>query len=327
MDWFADLTGFTENADAVREHLTIDGEIMRFAVNGREMRCGALTTPSLADLRRDRPERDGPVTVREVVADARALHLDPQNADAMFQVASQFNLLEMPAPSVTPERGVTGYWNDRTQGPACAIACGAGTIQRNWFAPVGDQIGQTAERQIDCAADLGNALGGAGDLWTMQNGYLFATGDGLDAVANMVSTSDDEQRDELLGALRIGLQSNTEVTFGTTEETPGHLVSQAYCSAVPVGYSDQPASRWEPLARLVLDATYEATLSAAAINAESIGNRSLFLTLVGGGVFGNRTEWIVDAIRRAVTRHENADLDVAIVSYGSSQPELRPLLT
>ena len=169
MDWFAELTGFVETAAAVREHLSVDGEMLRSDVNGREMRCGTLTTPSLTELRGNRPERDGPVTVREVVADARALHLDPENAGALFQVASQFNLLEMPAPSVTPERGVTGYWGDRTQGPACAIACGAGTIQRNWFAPIGDQIGQTADRQIDGSADLGFALGGGvdgRDLWT-----------------------------------------------------------------------------------------------------------------------------------------------------------------
>lgn len=157
MDWFAAPTGFTESAEAVREHLSVDGVMLRSDVNGREMQFGALTTPSLAELREMRPERNGPVTIRAVVADARALHLDPGNAGAMFQVASQFNLLEMPAPSVTPERGVTGYWNDRTQGPACAIACGAGTIHRNWFVPIGDQIGQTADRQIDCAADLGAA--------------------------------------------------------------------------------------------------------------------------------------------------------------------------
>ena len=53
----------------------------------------------------------------------------------------------------------------------------------------------------------------------------------------------------------------------------------------------------------------------------------MFLTLVGGGVFGNRTEWIVDAIGRAVERHAGADLDVVLVSYGSSKPELRSLLT
>jgi hypothetical protein len=43
-------------------------------------------------------------------------------------LASQFNLLEMTGPSVTPEDGVTRYKDDPTQGPACAIAAGAATI-------------------------------------------------------------------------------------------------------------------------------------------------------------------------------------------------------
>ena len=61
----------------------------------------------------------------------------PENAGALFQVASQLNLLEMTGPEVTPEDGVTIYQDDRTQGPACAIAAGAATIYRNYFAPVG----------------------------------------------------------------------------------------------------------------------------------------------------------------------------------------------
>ncbi len=51
----------------------------------------------------------------------------------MFQVASQFNLLEMISPNVTPDDGIGIYENDPTQGPACAIACGAGTIYRNYL--------------------------------------------------------------------------------------------------------------------------------------------------------------------------------------------------
>ena len=42
----------------------------------------------------------------------------------------------------TPEMGVTGYVNDRTQGPCCAIACGAGTVYRNYLAPVRDSAGR-----------------------------------------------------------------------------------------------------------------------------------------------------------------------------------------
>ena len=48
----------------------------------------------------------------------------------MFQVASQFNVLEMVSPDVGPEAGVTGYQHDKTQGPACAMSCPAATVFR-----------------------------------------------------------------------------------------------------------------------------------------------------------------------------------------------------
>ena len=51
----------------------------------------------------------------------------PEYEGALFQVASQFNALEMISPTVTPEEGATRYEHDRTQGPACAMAAGAAT--------------------------------------------------------------------------------------------------------------------------------------------------------------------------------------------------------
>lgn len=90
-----------------------------------------------------------------VQGDVRALHAQAEFEGALFQVASQMNLLEMIGPSRSPEDGVTIYRDDPTQGPACAIAAGAATIYRNYFVPVGDQVGQTAERQLDALADVG----------------------------------------------------------------------------------------------------------------------------------------------------------------------------
>jgi hypothetical protein len=52
------------------------------------------------------------IRVSELVGDAKALHADSANAGAVFQVASQFNLLEMVSPSVTPEQGIGIYEND-----------------------------------------------------------------------------------------------------------------------------------------------------------------------------------------------------------------------
>lgn len=332
--WFEDLTGFREDdVDDVAARLRLDGPTLTSTVNGRTMRCGTFELVSLAELR-DRagsaPTPTGPTTLREVVADVGALHRDPANAGALFQVASQFNTLEMVSPSVTPEEGIDRYEHDRTQGPACAVACGAGTIYRNYLVPVGGRIGQTSTVQLDGLADLAAGLGLAIE---MRNGYAFPTAAQLDAAADHLAGLDDADRDRLLGRLRVGLQAGTEVTAADA----GHLVDQVYCSALPVAYSPIPTPRWEALARLVLDGAYEATLTAALAPRSGPTDMTgptdptgrtgrVHLTLLGGGVFGNRLEWILDAIDRAVGRVARAGLEVSIVSHGSHRPELAPLL-
>ena len=147
MAWFDELTGFKETGhDTTRAQLRVEGDRLRSLANGRSWRIGRLETPSLAELReRADPAlaaTRGPLRVRNLAADAHALHAQTELAGALVQVASQFNLLEMPSYHVTPEDGVSDYEHDHTQGPACARAAGAGTIYRNYFAPVGGHIGQ-----------------------------------------------------------------------------------------------------------------------------------------------------------------------------------------
>ncbi len=326
MTWFERLTGFPEESpEQVRQHLFVEGQILRSRVNGRGRLFGELETPSLGELReriRSSARASGRVSVREVVANVQHLHADAANASALFQVASQFNLLEMVSPNVTPEEGVGIYERDRTQGPACAIAAGMGTIYRNYFALVDGRVGQTADNQIDCLADIGEALGNSGNrLWEMKNGYALATRDGLAEIAKRLRASGEQEKDEIRQRLRIGLQWNTQVTL----QDCTHAVSQAYCSALPVAYSRHSPELWADFARLVLEAAYEATFCAAILNAERNGNRTVFLTLLGGGAFGNRTDWIMGAIRRALLLHKDADLDVAIVSYGGSNPHVEEM--
>jgi hypothetical protein len=189
MMWFEELTGFPEESiQQVQNNITVDGETLKSQVNGKAMVCGRLETPSLATLR-ERIQainyKKGKISLREAVANVKNLHVDQTNSDTLFQVASQFNLLEMVSPTVTPEMGVGIYDFDPTQGPACAIAAGAGTIYRNYFAPVNEQVGQSANNQIDCLADLGTALGNTKNrLWEMKNGYALASHDGLVAPPN-----------------------------------------------------------------------------------------------------------------------------------------------
>ena len=70
-----------------------------------------------------------------------------------------------------------------------------------------------------------------------------------------------------------------------------------------------------PLVQPIHEATYEATLIAAMLNKARNGSNILFLTMIGGGVFGNQPEWIIDAIRRTLRLHHHSGLDVRLVSH------------
>ena len=323
-DWFQDLFGFRETREAVYANFHVDGQTLHSRANGRSYRIGRLETPTLAELRdRTSPNRATPIRVRNIVGEAGAIHRDPANAHALVQAASQFNLLEMISPSVTPEHGVTGYANDRTQGPACAMAAAAATVYRNYFVPIGDQLGQTSDHQIDCTADMHAMLSRSSQrLWTLHNGYALLNRNQAPAFGDAFSALDQSGRDQLRSKLRIGLHRDIE----TTHPQAGHLVSQAYCSALPLGgYQRTANAEWRRFAKLILEALYEATLLAAIENADRHPGAPIFLTSVGGGVFGNDDQWIVDAMNRAFEICADSGLDIRIVNYRDIRDEYRPL--
>lgn len=330
MDWFERITGFREaDAATTRERLMVEGEDLVSRVDGSRHRIGRLELAPLQALRERcaaLPPGSARNRVRCLVGEARALHAQPAFAGATFQVASQFNLLEMVSPDVTPEDGVTRYIDDRTQGPACAIAAGAGTIYRHHLVPLGDGVGQTAQRQIDTLAGMGMALSlrlglPVAALWSMRNGYALCTPQGLAAIGKHLIAASEAERDALRGHLAVGVHRDVAVT-----DLPGlcpTLVTQVYCSALPVAYSRIPATPWAPFARLVLEAAYEATLLAAREQHHRGGSAILLLTRLGGGAFGNDDDWIDAAIVRALGKFEHAGLDVRLVSHGSVHPRFR----
>ena len=324
MDWFERLTGFRESGyEYTRTHLHVEGDRLHSRVNGRSYGIGELEVVSLGTLReRHAPlagAAPGKLRVSILSGNVRPMHQWADHHRALFQVASQFNLLEMVSPAVTPEDGVTRYAHDPTQGPACAIAAGAATIYRNYFAPAGGGIGQTRERQINALADFGQALSGitgrtVDDLWRMQNGYALCRPEGLTVITDALQAMRPAELDVLRARLQIGLHWNVEVT--DMESPPRNMVSQAFCSALPIAYSNLPGHNWQPLASLVLESAYEATLLAAAENVRRGGSNVVLLTRLGGGVFGNRDEWIDTAMRRALHILRDQPLDVRLVSYG-----------
>jgi protein-tyrosine phosphatase len=323
MDWFEQLTGFREKGyEDTRAKLEVEGRRLRSKVSGKSYGVGELELVSLQALRERVKSAGGPsgrIKVGIVTGDVRRMHQAPEYTGALFQVASQFNLLEMVSSSVTPEDGVTRYKSDPTQGPACAIAAGAATIYRNYFVPIGGGHGQTRERQLDGLADLGEALAQAlnrpvCELWNMRNGYALCSQEGLTAIAAHLQAQGQAELDELRAKLRIGIHWDVEVTDATDDHGP--LVSQAFCSALPVSSTTVPRRYWQAFAPLVLEAAYEATMWAGVLNAHRGASKAVLLTQVGGGAFGNDEKWVSAATLRALELVRDYDLDVKLVSYG-----------
>lgn len=323
--WFQQLFGFPESEwTATRDAFTLDADVL-IAPNRRRFNVGRFSTPSLGQLREQARAVGHPGTLRvshEVIGDVLELHALPENRGALFQVASQFNCLEFVSPEVVPEHGVAGYAADRTQGPACALAAGAATVYRNYFAPVDGIPGQRRDRQLDNLAGVAALLGEPGAYFTVRNGY---TSSDRARLTRLSAAMAGHPRDELLAALRVGVQSGVQVTFArrwVEPAAPTH-VSQAFCSAISCAYTDLPLRLWAPLATLVLDATYEATLWAAVLDrAQGRGSGRVWLTSIGGGVFGNPTAWIGGAMHRALAAARGFDLDVRIAHFRARDREL-----
>ncbi|CAE7599396.1 unnamed protein product [Symbiodinium natans] len=333
-DWFEQLFGFVEvDYDSTKQQLRVhpsehsDGLLLDSLVNKEKKEgkggtdgCAFGTNPGVLEI-----------------GDVAAKHALAENRHATFQVASQFNCLEFVGPSVTPQHGITGYVRDRTQGPACSIACGPATAYRNFFAPV---RGGQAKRQINNLEDLCVELDRksakrrkgkdevlfrsfGSQFLEVRGGYTLASHRQLANLNAMLQSLSEGELDELRQSLRVGVHADVQVTSFAWGARPvkdaTQLVTQIFGSACSVAYnreSSQPD--WEPLARLVLEASYEATLLAALRQARKHGGL--------GGVFGNAMTWIADAMRRAFVCLQNEDLDVRIVTYaGSPPPELMRL--
>jgi hypothetical protein len=264
--WFEGLFGFTEDDyDSTRRRFCMDGKtlVCKGAPHPRQL-VGSFETPTVAELQ-ERCEaassgggKSGGLVFRNLALpiSVEKLIIDPANAGAVFQVASQFNCLEMINQRMTPLHGVSIYANDATQGPACAIACPAATVYRNYI-----HGGGQGEQQIDCLAGVGAVVGngptdGSGQYWRMQNGYALPTspssmrelGARLDAEAGLAETAS--------ASLMVGVHWATQARPPAT-----HCVTQVFTSALPCAYSlATKRADWETFARLVLLAAYDATL-------------------------------------------------------------------
>lgn len=233
---------------------------------------GAASMPSDAST----PQLGG-LTFSNIADNARSVHMDPANAGSVFQVASQFNCLEMVGPGERPEDGITQYFLDKTQGPACAMACPAATLFRNYFCPVKSLLneGQALEwsgqlggspKQLDTTASVAKLVDNEKHkYWKMSNGYLLPqTTTAMRALGERLKTetvaSGSGERvllaEAVTSSMRVGVHWSTQTatpsndralrragssSVGLAQPFPQppsqHRVCQVLCSAVPVAYA------------------------------------------------------------------------------------------
>ena len=103
--------------------------------------------------------------------------------------------------------------------------------------------------------------------------------------------------------------------------TGDQCVTQVFCSAVPITYSQTGRGTkpkdWKPLAEIILESAYQATLLAGAIMAAKSGKRvTVYVTQLGGGAFGNPGPWICAAMKKALLANLDKPLDVKLLNYG-----------
>ena len=318
---FLESTTWDEN---VSKFIMVDDKLICTTASPqfKSQYVGRFECLSVAELRQKEIELPGDVVRLSFkhIATPKGIgpmHTDESNNGAVFQAASQFNCLEMIDTGKSPTDGITIYIDDRTQGPVCALACPAALVYRNYLVEhVVDGIKYTGQHpvQIDNLKDVGTVVGNnTNNYWKMTNGYALPIQyNSLNGLAKRL------KKDPLLvaaaeNALRVGVHWETSV-----KPPSNNRVCQVYASALPCGYApDTPPDDWEPFARLVLRASYKATLSvAASLTIGGTKRIKCYLTALGGGVFQNKPIWISEAITEALNMYRCYPIDVVLVHYG-----------
>lgn len=251
----------------------------------------------------------------------------PENAHAFFVLPSQFNGVEFPSHCSVVE-AIEEYKYDNTGGPAAQLAAhpAIGQFLLANAATQGRPDGISSVRRVLRQANTAlreKGVTSQKQMFDVINGYL-----------KMPVPDCDETATLALDALRMALPSlRLLVTFdakvqglaaGRTQfSTADHSVNLVYASAVPINayvngigavqknFGDEKMKEFQSaIARLLLLTQYFGSLRTAANFARDRGRRSkVFLMPLGGGVFRNPWESIVESIARAVELLPAEDLE------------------
>jgi hypothetical protein len=189
----------------------------------------------------------------------------PENS--LFQVASNFNCLEVPKANYNPFNGwfLTNQMTDMTQGPSASGGAAFGSILR---------LLEHKIKPIDLLADV--------PVIKSKNGKVPYDWNSTVQVADN-------------GLIKVGLHRNTRAAFlrmsnNFAYNPQGPLINQVFTSTC-ICENTRPNS----LSRTLLEAAYEGTYLCAVVTQAPL----VVLTLIGGGVFNNNHELIIQAMMKA----------------------------
>eukprot|EP00727_Mastigamoeba_balamuthi_P007612 m51a1_g3471 hypothetical protein (410) ;mRNA; f:745988-747517 len=352
VEWFTYLTGaddepsfrntaFSHVNDPAPHDLPGYKLVLRNEKTGDRYQAGRLSIATIGDLERVANSRAGgrarkaPCEVEFVTGkdwealatkvSVSAQQADPANAGAVFQAASNFNAVESVSDMLAPDTpGFTeNYVYDRTQGPAASVSAGPAAIARvhaAFYDPKTDPKAwrQTKAKQIELLGELK-------EYFPVQNGYVVLTG------KERALPRDERERGALLRKVRIALHTDAQVTFGNSDSEyvmpvvgSGHHIDQVFCAALNVGQDDSgdfnsTVPDCNERIKFILQAAYEGTYLSAIVNRR----KTVFLTLIGGGVFHNPLPLIAEAIRNAHVRwtsHPASEIESVKITMWNREP-------
>ena len=310
-----------ENKDLIKKSITQDAHKIFYLKNknGETFQAGAYELYSLGKLRQAtkslKSNKRGTFSVIDGLAkefvDIGCLQSKPENRDAVFQVASNFNGLETTeAKADVGKQFLERYIEDKTQGPAASISAAPGLILRNYYYNWNPQTSPFTWRQTTKSSL--NLLEDISDLTMTRGGYV---------KFDKVVKKKKYPKEEDLEKMKILYHHSIQVTHGCMFSDkihykindPDQIVNQVLVAAADwrtnKNYiNDQAALDW---AYTLIQLAFEGTLRIAALKKK----KKVFLTLVGGGAFGNPVEWIIDVLTTLADFIQDSGLEVILIGY------------
>jgi hypothetical protein len=249
--------------------------------------------------------------------DTPALQALPENNEAVFQVASNFDCLEGNGGDYSK---IMDYLSPGmyVQGEASALSALPGTISRKYFLPKANLL-----KDFNKKWDIGYSSGYVQEIPKINEWFGSLT---------------DQEIYDAAQFVKVGVQKDTYITggFGPTRSelqatyssgkykaikvdvAQNQKVTQVFTAALNPYYNDPKTQGFKNLARIFLHAAYRGTLQTA----DSLKSPKIYLTLIGGGVFANKLEWIAQAIEyelnNSLLKNSKVSLDVNLVIYYSN---------